>query len=142
MYHIEHIFIQNFRAIAQDTIVFSKNKTVFVGKNNSGKTSCLKALEKLLNSKKIKKKDFHNTKEKLILDATISTGEQTFHLRLEAIYNSGKITVNNNYEQERQKAFLKKLNLIYIPSDRKINSENKENGYIKLIDLILKTKEE
>gem|GEM_PF-7094854 len=33
------------------------------------------------------------------------------------------------------------MSVIYIPSDRKINKDNKEDGYLKLIDLILKNKE-
>ncbi len=143
MYHIEHILIQNFRAVEYEKIPFGKNKTVFVGKNNSGKTSCLKAIEKLLNSKKIKKRDFHNPKKTLILNAKIKSQDDHFHLKLEAYYDTnGNIIVKNNFSEAKQKIFLEKLNLIYIPSDRRINSENKENGYIKLIDLILKVKEE
>ncbi len=142
MYHIKSIFIQNFRSISYEKISFWENKTVFVGKNWSWKTVCLKAIEKLLNSKKIKEKDFKNKDKKIILEASIIIYEEKITLKIEAEFIDWEVVVENNFQDEKQKEFLEKLNLIYIPSDRKINKNNKENGYLKLIDLILKTKEE
>ena len=58
MYCLKQIHIQNFRNIEYQTIYLWERKTVFVGKNWSWKTIILKAIEKLINSKKIKIKDF------------------------------------------------------------------------------------
>lgn len=142
MYYIKNIFIQNFRGISYEKIVLWSNKTVFVWKNWSWKTTCLKAIEKLLNSKKIKEKDFKDKTNKLILEARIGFNDEDIHLKIEATYKDGKVEVISNLEEKKQKYILKKINLIYIPADRKINQENKEDWYLKLIDLILKTKEE
>lgn len=45
---ISSIYIQNFRKLRQCHIDFSKNTTLFVGANNSGKTSAMDALGKFL----------------------------------------------------------------------------------------------
>src|SRR5690625_2975567 len=45
---ISSIYIQNFRKLQQCRIDFSKNTTLFVGANNSGKTSAMDALGKFL----------------------------------------------------------------------------------------------
>jgi len=45
---ITSIYIQNFRKLRQCRIDFSKNTTLFVGANNSGKTSAMDALSKFL----------------------------------------------------------------------------------------------
>ncbi|WP_312832514.1 ATP-dependent nuclease [Sedimentibacter saalensis] len=45
---ISSIYIQNFRKLRQCRIDFSKNTTLFVGANNSGKTSAMDALGKFL----------------------------------------------------------------------------------------------
>ena len=64
MYYLKQIHIQNFRNIEYQTIQFWKNKTVFVWKNGSWKTVILKAIDKLLNAKKIKEKDFRRKEKK------------------------------------------------------------------------------
>lgn len=143
MYYLKQIHIQNFRNIEYENIYFSKNKTVFVWKNGSWKTIILKAIEKLLNSKKIKEKDFKNKKKKLVLEAIIFYQNEDIKIRIESrFWEKGEIISKDNFSEEKQKKFLEKTNIIYIPSDRKINKENKEDGYIKLIDLILRTREE
>ena len=61
---LETLTIKNFRSIKGPlTVSFSDTKTVLVGKNNSGKTNILKALEILLGEKwphyfDIEEKDF------------------------------------------------------------------------------------
>lgn len=45
---IQSINIQNFRKLLQCHIDFSKETTLFVGANNSGKTSAMDALGKFL----------------------------------------------------------------------------------------------
>ncbi|MBF0913973.1 AAA family ATPase, partial [Candidatus Gracilibacteria bacterium] len=141
MYCLKQIHIQNFRNIEYQTIYLGERKSVFVGKNGSGKTIILKAIEKLINSKRIKRKDFKDLEKKLILEATVIYNGEEIKIKIEAKFDSDEITTVDNFSDEKQKEFLKKVNLIFIPADRKINKENKEDGYIKLIDLILKTKE-
>ncbi len=46
--NISSIYVQNFRKLQQCHIDFSKNTTLFVGPNNSGKTSAMDALGKFL----------------------------------------------------------------------------------------------
>ncbi|MEJ1966052.1 MAG: AAA family ATPase [Gammaproteobacteria bacterium] len=46
--HIEHIEISNFRKLERVRIDFSEETTIFVGANNSGKTSAMEALQKFL----------------------------------------------------------------------------------------------
>ena len=46
--NISSIFIQNFRKLYQCHIDFSNDTTLFVGANNSGKTSAMDALGKFL----------------------------------------------------------------------------------------------
>ncbi|NVP17817.1 AAA family ATPase [Candidatus Gracilibacteria bacterium] len=141
MIHIKSVHIVNFRSIENETISFGSNKTVLVGKNGSGKTVILKAIEKLLNSKKIKEKDFKNPKRKLSLEAIITYEGKDISIYLEAYFDGKETKIERNDNEDTIK-LLEKINIIYIPSDRKINKENNEDGYLKLIDLILKNKEE
>ena len=46
--HIQHVEIGNFRKLKAVRIDFSEQKTVFVGANNSGKTSAMVALRRFL----------------------------------------------------------------------------------------------
>lgn len=75
---IETLTIKNFRSIKGSlTVSFSDTKTVLVGKNNSGKTNILKALEILLGERwpyyiDIKEKDFFNKRERIEIKAVIS----------------------------------------------------------------------
>lgn len=140
MYSLKNIEVINFRNIEHQIISFWKNKTVFVGKNGSGKTILLKTIEKLLNSKKIKPRDFKDPKKNLSLKVRVHSDKTDFEVFLEAKLQNKKVELSTNFEEKEVNTFLQKLNLIYIPSDRKINNI-KENGYTKLIDLILNTKE-
>lgn len=141
MFQIKNIKIKNFRNIVDETINIWVNKTVFVWKNGSWKTIVLKAIEKLFNSKEIKEKDFKNIEEVLILESIFNYEWKDYIIRTEAFYD-GKKVITRNLELEKDiKKILEKLNIIYIPSDRKINKNKKENWYMKLIDLILENKE-
>lgn len=141
MFHIKQIHIQNFRNIEYQTIKFSKNKTVFVWKNWSWKTIILKAIEKLINSKKIKEKDFKDKNKVLILEAIVFFNNEEIKIKIESEFDWKKVISEDNFSKERQKFFLEKTNVIYIPSDRRINKEKTEDWYLKLIDLILRIKE-
>lgn len=46
--HIQHVEVGNFRKLKAVRIDFSEQKTVFVGANNSGKTSAMVALRRFL----------------------------------------------------------------------------------------------
>lgn len=56
--NISSIYIQNFRKLQQCHIDFSKNTTLFVGANNSGKTSAMDALGKFLAGRSFVFNDF------------------------------------------------------------------------------------
>jgi hypothetical protein len=56
---ISHIDIQNFRKLKSCRVELSEQKTIFVGANNSGKTSAMDALITFL--KKSKRKDISTT---------------------------------------------------------------------------------
>lgn len=141
VFQIKNIKIQNFRNIEKEIIDLWPNKTVFVWKNGSWKTIILKAIEKLFNSKKIKEKDFKNIKLPLILESEIIYNGKTIFLKIESIFDWKKVKINKEKKKKDLSEIEKKLNVVYIPWDRKINKNNKENGYVKLVDLILKNKE-
>lgn len=60
------IYIQNFRKLYQCHIDFSKDTTLFVGANNSGKTSAMDALEKFLAGRSFVFNDFTLSNRELI----------------------------------------------------------------------------
>lgn len=49
--HISRLFIKNFRSIKELDISFSKGKNVIVGRNNSGKSNIIKAIDLVLGEK-------------------------------------------------------------------------------------------
>lgn len=55
---IKFVDIQNFRRLKECRIDFSEKETVFVGANNSGKTSAMDALIKFFKTKKLSTRDF------------------------------------------------------------------------------------
>ena len=56
--HIAHIDIQNFRKLKSCRVELSGKKTVFVGANNSGKTSAMDALMSFLKNRNVSITDF------------------------------------------------------------------------------------
>lgn len=63
---IDAIYIQNFRKLYQCCIDFSDNTTLFVGANNSGKTSAMDALAKFLAGRQFEFNDFTISNHKVI----------------------------------------------------------------------------
>ena len=63
---ISSIYIQNFKKIYRCKIDFSKNTTLFVGANNSGKTSAMEALGKFLAGRSFVFNDFTISNRELI----------------------------------------------------------------------------
>ena len=56
--NIAFVNIQNFRKLKQCRIDFSDSTTLFVGANNSGKTSAMDALVKFLKTRRFAFNDF------------------------------------------------------------------------------------
>lgn len=46
--HVSRVFISNFRSIDKLDLKFSQGKNVIVGKNNSGKSNVIKAIDLVL----------------------------------------------------------------------------------------------
>lgn len=65
---IDHIFIRNFKKLYSCKIDFSKGTTLFVGANNSGKTSAMDALGKFLAGRPFVFNDFTISNRELIND--------------------------------------------------------------------------
>ena len=63
---ISSIFIQNFKKLYRCKIDFSKDTTLFVGANNSGKTSAMDALGKFLAGRQFVFNDFTISNRELI----------------------------------------------------------------------------
>lgn len=55
---IKFVLIQNFRKLQSCRIDFSEKETIFVGANNSGKTTAMDALRTFLERKNFKTQDF------------------------------------------------------------------------------------
>src|SRR5690554_2476350 len=49
--HISKLFVQNYRSLSQAVVRFDAGKNVIVGKNNSGKSNIIKAIEILIGEK-------------------------------------------------------------------------------------------
>ena len=64
--NISSIYIQNFRKLYQCKIDFSQDTTLFVGANNSGKTSAMDALGKFLKGRSFLFNDFTLSNRELI----------------------------------------------------------------------------
>jgi len=63
---ISFVEIQNFRKLKQCRIEFGESNTLFVGSNNSGKTSAMEALQKFLGKRVFNFNDITLSNHKLI----------------------------------------------------------------------------
>lgn len=142
MFYFKSIHIQNFKSISDEYIDFWVNKSVFVGKNGSGKSNILKAIEKVFHfeNPQLKKTDFLNINNKIIISANLEYQTKTYAIILQAKYNkiNQKITITRNHIPDEIKNHIK---VIYIRSDRKIEKNNMYNWFHQLINLILENKE-
>jgi len=146
MYKLEEIIISNYKSIKYANIKFSKNKTVFVWKNNAWKSNILKAI-KLFFSKEleINLNSFYDKTKEISIESIILKDDKTYiNLKIVAYIenNDIKIKYEDNYELEEKKKieeFLNKVDFIYIPSSRNFWTKN-NSWYSKIIDLILKNK--
>lgn len=142
MFHFKHIHIKNFKSIKEQEIDFWVNKTVFVGKNSAWKSNILKAIEKVFafENTSFKESDFMDTTSPIIIRAKLQDGHSEYTLELQAIYNS-KTKKIKIFLPELPKVIKEKIKTIYIRSDRKIDKNNTNNGFNRLISLILLNKE-
>lgn len=67
--YVSELLIRNYRSIKKERIIFGPGRNVLVGKNNSGKSNIIKALELVLGEKfpsngQFEKKDFYNASGK------------------------------------------------------------------------------
>lgn len=140
MFHLKEIKIKNFKSIWSQIIHFWINKTVFVGKNGTWKTNILHAVEKIFNpyNHNIKIWDFWDPKKKIKISVKMSIQNEEKIIDLQAYIKKWKVI--QVYSQNS--SLLKNIDLIYISSDRKINTHDPENGYYKLINLILENKKQ
>ncbi|WP_280116016.1 AAA family ATPase [Dolosigranulum pigrum] len=84
---LKKIEVDNFRLLKDFEINLNTNLSMIIGKNNSGKTSVLFALEKILNSKSIVWEDINLDRQKEIYEEikNINTAEVVNSQRIKAI---------------------------------------------------------
>lgn len=87
---IEFVDIQNFRKLKTCRVDFSEKKTVFVGANNSGKTSAMNALMTFL--KKSRHKDLSTT------DFTLSNWKEINQIATNWVENQNSVDLNLSAE--------------------------------------------
>ncbi len=148
MYQLKEIRILNYKSIDYSIVKFSKNKTVFVWKNNAWKSNILKAIALFFSweHKDISFEDFNDKNKDIILEVDIIELNLNKNLSLKIIASilDWKVIVKyeENYDKNERKEildFLKNVNFIYIPWDR--NSYNRDNSwYVKILDLIIDNK--
>ena len=110
---IKFIEIQNFRKLQSCKIDFSEKETIFVGANNSGKTTAMDALITFLKTKNFKTQDF-----------TLSNWKK--------LNEVGGIWVSGNELSDEEKSI--KLLDDYLPTlDLWIQVENSELHYVSHI---------
>ena len=79
--YIERIKVQNFRLLQDFSIDLQQNLSLVVGKNNSGKTSLLKVMDKFINGSESKfvfedfSLSYHTELEKLFSDSEIDEAD-------------------------------------------------------------------
>ena len=140
MYYIQKISIKNYKSLKNNIIDFWQNKTVFVGKNDVGKTNILKAIRVAFWEKKIKNTDFHDTSEKIEIIIELNVNQKLYNIQVQAKMKWEELFSEIIIAKEIQKLY-KKIDLIYITADRKYEKNDKNSWYYKLINLILENKE-
>jgi len=138
MLQITQISIKNYRSIRSDTIDFWKNKTVFVWKNGTGKSNILKAIRVVLWNKNFKINDFFENSKKATIELKIKIRNKTYIINHE--YNLSNKNIEVKISKDKYLDSID-IDLIYFPSDRKVDKNDINNCYNKLLNYILKNKE-
>ncbi len=147
MLQLKELRINNFNSIEYAKIKFWKNKTVFVWKNNAWKSNILKCIALFFswNHKSILSKHFSDQSKEMYIEADIiiSKNEIITLIIKSTIVDWKVITLYEENYNENEKIkineFLKKVDFIYIPSDR-TNLNTDSSWYTKIVDLILENK--
>ncbi|USN58412.1 MAG: AAA family ATPase [Candidatus Peribacteria bacterium] len=143
MFQFRKIHIENFRTIESEEILFGENKTVFVGKNDAGKSNILKAIRMLFHqeNKKIKKSYFRDPAKEICVRGEVMYNEKIYEFTCRASLHREKVEFSYDPMDDETMSVFQNINLIYIPSNRKLDTKDPDNGYNKLINLILENKE-
>ena len=128
--YLTKINIKNFRLILDASIDFDKELTLIVGKNNSGKTSCMHFIKKIFNEEKFCYDDYPVTKRKRLFDLVISyfQGKLTFE-ELQEKFEEPSIRFYVDYSEEPEEKSLGALSSFIIDIDSEINSAEIEATY-------------
>ena len=81
---IQSLVIKNFKSIRELSITDIDNAFIFVGKNNSGKSSILDAIRAALGDYQISERDFNMPENNIVIGMTLHFEEedlQMFHTR-------------------------------------------------------------
>lgn len=140
MYHIQKLTVKNYKSLKNNIIDFWPNKTVFVGKNDVGKSNILKAIRVVFWYKLIKNTDFNNPWEKIEIILELNLNNNVYEIIVQARLENNKVLSEIIIPKEIKQDY-KKIELIYIPSDRKYQRYDSKSWFYKLINLILKNKE-
>lgn len=128
--YLTKIYIKNFRLILDASIDFDKELTLIVGKNNSGKTSCLHFIKKIFNEEKFYYDDYPVIKRKRLFDSVISyfQGKLSFE-ELREKFEEPSIRFFVDYSEEPEEKSLGALSSFIIDIDSEINSAEIEATY-------------
>lgn len=91
---IKELLIQNFKSIRHLFIDDMDNAVILVGKNNTGKTSILKAILTLAGLYEIQESDFYDLKSNIRINAALEITEQDLKL----LHRQGLVSKYKRYE--------------------------------------------
>jgi len=136
---ITKIEIKNFRLLKDFSLDLESNLSLIIGKNNTGKTSILTALDKFLNSsekKKITINDFNVDFKKQIID--LITGEQALAIENEYTPLGISLFVYVEYDAQDDLSLVSPLIMSLEPEDNNIIlSFEYEIDYVRLCEMKL-----
>jgi len=96
--YISELIVKNYRSLKDVHLKFNRGRNVLVGKNNSGKSNIIKAIDLVLGEKfptqiKVEEKDFFS--EKIVIDGNNITTSSNYFLILVKL-GGNKSEINNS----------------------------------------------
>ncbi|MDD5948250.1 MAG: AAA family ATPase [Lachnospiraceae bacterium] len=88
------LYIRNFKSIRELNIKEVDNALILVGKNNTGKTVVLYAIQAITGDYKIKDSDFFDKDQSIVIGGTLSIEEEDLH----ELHESGAVSTYKKYE--------------------------------------------